>query len=1315
MKQRIVCIAALLVGLTYVPLQAQPIADGDGDVVIGSIAPNPSAILDLVSTGRGFLLPRMTTAQRNAIPTPAGALMIFNTTTENFEYWDAGSGQWETFVTTANLNGFAWRIIGNNSLTAWNGATGNFLGMQDNIDLVLKTETASMQFWTGNTEQVRLTSDGNLGLGTPTPAARLDLVNPTTDNGVAIAQNGTAGSGLVVDVTDPTNNTEGVDINYNGLAEGINLDVDNVANTNQALDIDHSGLGEGIDILLDNPANTERALDIEHQGVDEGINLDLSNAANAEQAIDIEHQGVGEGINLALSNAANGEEALDINHAGTGEGITIELTNGANTNQALQIEHAGTGDGIRIDANGGGLAIDANGGAIDGDAAGNALGSGAAAQQLTVRGAADAIVGHTLAGNPAVWDLVVEGDAVTTGIVKVGGSVWIDGTSPTHQVQSSNPLLINTVAGNIEIDAAGGQTTIDDNAVVTGTSDLQGAISNTSENNGGNVLINDNATVAGNFNVQGNTDLDANLNVDGPSTFNNTIDQLGGAQVTFTGNVDAQTGLDVSGQNLTVDASVSLQAPGAGHTMGTLGTDATVLTIDGLINNIPAYELIVNGDVQFNGGVSIPGLGANSVVVTDATGNLITDNPPLGYDATGNVLTTPDIVPNADNLYSLGTDAVRWAEVYIDAGTLHVGPSGGEAGDEEMTIGYGEGGGEFNTNGGDPEFYISSSTAGFLVNLFLGQNLDVDGNTQFYGAVTQWGDDQVTFNGNVDAQDGLDVAGSDLTVDAGVSLQAPGSGHGMGTLGTDATVLTIDGLADNVPAYELIVNGDVQFNGAVSIPGFGANSVVVTDASGNLITDNPPLGYDATTDILTTPDIVPDADNTYSLGTDAVRWAEVYIDAGTLHVGPSGGEAGNEEITIGYVEGGGEFNVDGGATEFYLSSDEGDLRVDLFLSQDLEVDGDARFNGSVDAEDGLNVAGSDLTVDAGVSLQAPGTGHVLGTAGSSGTVLTINGLQDATGTETLPNSVYDLAVTGDIAATGMIKSGAGVWLDGVSATHSLTADQPLDVRTTGANDLTLSTNGTTAVTVDGTTQDVDIANTVTIGGNLDFTGATSTISNSTFGAVGFADDLTMTSGADIIFGNGSLMYSPGEAVTVNDDLSVTAGNLAVTNGGFSVVGNSTLGDAAGDETTVNGNLDVTNGVDVTGGEVTVGSNFSLVTGANARLTANDAHVRSTQTTAPVSAVAGGNVTTAALSNATDVAGMIDITTSGAPAVGAQATVTFDVPYDVAPIINLTPANGEAAGIGAYVSRTANGFTISFIGLPAATTSYQFFYQVIETQ
>ena len=54
-------------------------------VGIGTATPDASAKLDIASTTQGLLPPRMTTAQRDAISSPATGLVIFNTSTNSLE------------------------------------------------------------------------------------------------------------------------------------------------------------------------------------------------------------------------------------------------------------------------------------------------------------------------------------------------------------------------------------------------------------------------------------------------------------------------------------------------------------------------------------------------------------------------------------------------------------------------------------------------------------------------------------------------------------------------------------------------------------------------------------------------------------------------------------------------------------------------------------------------------------------------------------------------------------------------------------------------------------------------------------------------------------------------------------------------------------------------------------------------------------------------------------------------------------------------------------------------------------------------------
>lgn len=61
-----------------------------GTLAVGTPTPNANAILDLTSTTKAFMPPRMTTAQRDAIPAPTDGMIIWNTTTGQLEDYNSG-------------------------------------------------------------------------------------------------------------------------------------------------------------------------------------------------------------------------------------------------------------------------------------------------------------------------------------------------------------------------------------------------------------------------------------------------------------------------------------------------------------------------------------------------------------------------------------------------------------------------------------------------------------------------------------------------------------------------------------------------------------------------------------------------------------------------------------------------------------------------------------------------------------------------------------------------------------------------------------------------------------------------------------------------------------------------------------------------------------------------------------------------------------------------------------------------------------------------------------------------------------------------
>ncbi len=76
-----------LINLLLVEIKAQ-------NVGIGTNSPHPTAKLEILTNDSGLLIPRLTTTERDAIVSPADALMIFNLTTRCLEIYNANTNAW---------------------------------------------------------------------------------------------------------------------------------------------------------------------------------------------------------------------------------------------------------------------------------------------------------------------------------------------------------------------------------------------------------------------------------------------------------------------------------------------------------------------------------------------------------------------------------------------------------------------------------------------------------------------------------------------------------------------------------------------------------------------------------------------------------------------------------------------------------------------------------------------------------------------------------------------------------------------------------------------------------------------------------------------------------------------------------------------------------------------------------------------------------------------------------------------------------------------------------------------------------------------
>ncbi|MFT3679949.1 MAG: tail fiber domain-containing protein [Ferruginibacter sp.] len=94
--------------------------------------PDTSAMLDISSTTKGFLIPRMTKTQRNAIALPGIGLMVFQTGPDSVGFHYYSGTQWLWLATSNNHEG--WSTTGN----AGTDSAVNFLGTLDDKPLMLR-------------------------------------------------------------------------------------------------------------------------------------------------------------------------------------------------------------------------------------------------------------------------------------------------------------------------------------------------------------------------------------------------------------------------------------------------------------------------------------------------------------------------------------------------------------------------------------------------------------------------------------------------------------------------------------------------------------------------------------------------------------------------------------------------------------------------------------------------------------------------------------------------------------------------------------------------------------------------------------------------------------------------------------------------------------------------------------------------------------------------------------------------------------------------------------------------------------------------
>ncbi len=394
--------------------------------------------------------------------------------------------------------------------------------------------------------------------------------------------------------------------------------------------------------------------------------------------------------------------------------------------------------------------------------------------------------------------------------LSIGGTVVIDGSGNVAASQLSGTLITVagdsgsqavsqgntfTIVGGTNLSttgAAGPQVQVDLNNSITLSGDLTVQGQNVNFDNATDIDIDDNLTDSLTISVGADNylDIDSNNGTEGVS-FGNAVTNpsfsfLGSGEAAFTGNVNANSGVDVTGADLTVGGANFSVAFGNGNitTAGTLAVNGDQITSDG--------NLVINAtstDIQDPLTADSLTLDTGALAINNA-GGITSNQATLIVNAGGNVDVQDAL--NADSITSDAGVSIAAGNAYTGAGAVTLSSGAGA-----LTLDANNGNVTLNTDddlfptlgAGDADLGASGTR---WDNLFA-----VAGN----------------FSGNVDVASGVDITGANLTVGATNFVVTVGSGNvdTQGTIQAGSGNITLTDATGNIQAgaYALAsIDGD---------------------------------------------------------------------------------------------------------------------------------------------------------------------------------------------------------------------------------------------------------------------------------------------------------------------------------------------------------------------------------------------------------------------------------------------------------------------------------------------------------------------------
>jgi hypothetical protein len=354
-------------------------------------AANTSAMLDVSSTNKGFLAPRMTTAQRTSIASPADGLLVYDTDTKSFWYFSItwketnlnnGGGGGSFSLPYAGTGSSNDKLFSINNTSITDASVGIYGKIGVGGTVVLGTNTVGVWgdnpggtgvFGTSNTKPgvwgLSLGYHSIYGEGTAAGFAGVyGLANSMGTYGVmgeavnfntagVYGKSSNIGKSALFETPDSSNNDTTVLVKSVGTGDVLTVEQNNPYTSGNTFSAFTKGYGPAIFgqsangyaafFKKINNSSFSDIVGVENNALGgTAINVNMKNGSNTNPALNINHLGQGSGISINLTSPANEQNIIHAGSNGVGGGIDITLSNVISAGDGLNVSTAGTGYGI---------------------------------------------------------------------------------------------------------------------------------------------------------------------------------------------------------------------------------------------------------------------------------------------------------------------------------------------------------------------------------------------------------------------------------------------------------------------------------------------------------------------------------------------------------------------------------------------------------------------------------------------------------------------------------------------------------------------------------------------------------------------------------------------------------------------------------------------------------------------------------------------------------------------------------------------------------------------------------------------------------